>query len=176
MITALFTLISLSFASTQTFERPCFVAGDDDMLTSKIQIVDTAWTVTHTAYVDETCKESYLVFETKSKVKQDRQNIDMTTLEVSYISTREDVTRALNEIAFCELKNWQTNVRQIVTGHQCQDFAAPKKGQVIYSIFEVNEHNGQTEAFIGAPTLKADGSTPAKRHQDTESQPYYLKH
>lgn len=168
-------LLPFSFASNQTFERPCFIAGEDDMLTSKIQIVDATWTITHTAYVDESCKESYLIFETKSKVKQDRQNIDMTALEVSYISTREDVTRALNEIAFCDLTNWKTNARQIVTGHQCQDFAAPKKGQVIHSIFEVNEHNGQVEAFIGAPTLKADGSSPEKRHVETESQPYYLK-
>lgn len=172
MITALLTLLSLSFA--QTFERPCFVAGDDDMLTSKIKIEDSQWTVTHTAYVDQACKETYLVFETTSKVKVEAEKIDMTTLEVSYVSTRDDVTRALNEIAFCEKQDWVTNHRQIVTGHQCQDFAAPALGQVIYSRFETKQESGQTSALIGEPSLKADGSTPEKRHIDLETQPYFL--
>jgi hypothetical protein len=174
MITALLTLLSLSFA--QTFERPCFVAGEDDMLTSKIKIEDSTWTVTHTAYVDEACKETYLVFETTSKVKVEAQKIDMTTLEVSYVSTRDDVTRALNEIAYCEKQDWVTNHRQIVTGHQCQDFAVPALGQIVYSIFQVNEQNGQTEARIGEASLKGDGSSADKRHVQLETQPYYLVH
>lgn len=173
MITALLTLLSLSFA--QTFERPCFVAGDDDMLTSKIKIENNAWTVTHTAYVDEACKETYLIFETKSKVKVDGEKIDMTTLEVSYVSTRDDVTRALNEIAFCEKQDWVTNQRQIVTGHQCQDFAAPAKGEVIYSIFQTQNTDNQITAHIGAPTLKADGKSADRRHTEVEAQPYYLR-
>ncbi|MNL11013.1 hypothetical protein D3C87_1318310 [compost metagenome] len=176
MITALLTLLSLSFA--QTFERPCFVAGEDDMLTSKIQITDSHWTVTHTAYVDEACKETYLVFETTSKVKVEAQKIDqkidMTTLEVSYVSTRDDVTRALNEINFCGKQDWATNHRQIVTGLQCQDFAAPALGQVVYSIFQVKEQNGQTEARIGEASPAGDGSTADKRHAQLEMQPYYL--
>ena len=171
MITALLTLLSLSFA--QTFERPCFVAGDDDMLTSKIQITDSQWTVTHTAYVDEACKETYLVFETTSKVKVEADKIDMTTLEVSYVSTRDDVTRALNEIAFCEKQDWVTHHRQIVTGYQCQDFAAPALGQVVYSIFEVQEKDGKTEARIGEASPAGDGSASEKRHAQLESQPYF---
>lgn len=174
MITALLTLLSLSFA--QTFERPCFVAGDDDMLTSKIQIADSQWTVTHTAYVDEACKETYLIFETKSKVKTQGDQIDMTTLEVAYVSTREDVTRALNEIAFCGKQDWATHQRQVVTGQQCQDFAAPAVGQVVYSIFQTEKtQDNQVKALIGSPTLKADGSTAERRHQEVEAQPYYLR-
>ena len=172
MMTALLTLLSLSFA--QTFERPCFVAGDDDMLTSKIKIEKVNWTVTHTAYVDDKCKETYLIFETKSKFKTDGEKIDLTTLEVSYVSTRDDVTRALNEVAFCGKQNWKTNTRQIVTGQQCQDFAAPALGQVIYSRFETKTENGQTSAHIGMPTVAADGSTPEKRHVELEAQPYFL--
>lgn len=173
MITALLTLLSLSFA--QTYERPCFVAGEDDMLTSKIQIENSQWTVTQTAYVDEACKETYLIFETKSKVLvQQSEKIDMTTLEVAYVSTRDDVTRALNEIAFCGKQDWVTHTRQIVTGQQCQDFAAPALGQVVYSIFQVKNVDGKTEARIGERSPAGDGSSPEKRHAQFELQPYYL--
>ncbi len=169
-------LLSLSFA--QTFESPCHFAGEDDLLQSTVQIEGTQWTQTHKAFTDESCQQTYLIFEIKSlakifqtKISHSKSStaqtflktpLDLQIQEVAYTSTLDSVTRALNEIAFCNHRDWQTQVRQIVTGEQCQDYAAPKKGQWIFTLLEITENEKVLRLGVSSP--QKDGTSSDKRH------------
>lgn len=152
------------------YQRPCNMVDDEAYLTSRVSVQDRQWVVAHTAYEEEQCQKAYLTYETHYKVQEvTEREIDMSVLEVSYTVHTDETAEALNTIRFCGFEDWQKDVTKDISGAACEDFEPPAKGEVIYSIADLNL---QGELRLGEPSGSNRGKTPNSRHQKLESLPF----
>ncbi|MDG0815833.1 hypothetical protein [Bdellovibrio svalbardensis] len=175
---AAFFISNLVFAQATTsldglYQRPCFVA-DTDALTTEISIEKNQWKIQHIAYEDEKCEKAYLIYEVDYKVKsENNRDLDMTAIEVSYMTLSDEVSQALNMVHYCGFEDWKTKTKKIVTGRVCDEFQAPASGDILYSIFTLNQKaDAKWELFLGTASATGDGKTPETRHDQVDSLPF----
>ncbi len=157
----MFAAFSLSLPAQATeYFRACH-DNDSDYLKTALNIQDSSWVITHTAFEDNTCETPYLKFEIQYQTQQSGQNIDMKTTEVSYTILTEEVTMILNDMNWCGFNDWKASQKKVVTGKVCDEFQTPKLNEVLYSIVEFKD----SELYLGMPTGKYNGKTAEKRHQ-----------
>lgn len=150
------------------YQRPCY-AIDDDYLTTELNVTGNKWTLQHIAYEDDKCGQAYLIYQVDYKVKSEEQNIDMTTVEVSYMSLSDEVSEALNMVSYCGISDWKKKEKRVVTGKLCDEFNAPKQGDMIYSIIKVQGN----DLYLGTMSGTADGKTPETRYDQVDSLPLH---
>ena len=154
-----------------SYHRECYVV-ETDALTTDLTIKDNQWQIQHLAYEDERCEQAYLIYEVDYKVKDTNGKIDMTTMEVSYMTLSDEVSRALNMVSYCGFSDWKTKVKKVVSGKLCDEFQAPAVGDVVYSIYSTKQSaEAKTELYLGTMSGSADGKTPQTRYDHVDSLP-----
>lgn len=168
-VLAAVTITAIITAQAQTipaqYLRSCHDI-DSDYLTTSLSVENSDWTITHTAFEDSICETPYLNYEVKYKTRRFENNLDMTTLEVSYTALSQPISNVLNQINYCGFSDWNAFEKKIVTGKVCDDFQAPKAGEMIYSIF-VTKNNGD-DLYLGMASGQANGKSPERRHADLD--------
>lgn len=170
-------LTQLVWAAPQTgahYERPCYTDGED-ALTTHLQVQGNQWVVTHVAFEEEACTTSYLIYENQFKARVAGENVDLTLTEASYTTLTDEVTESLNWVGYCGFSDWKTMEKKVVTGLECDEYQAPKEGDVIYSIFKQEQQGPATALYLGESSVNASGKTPEERHTKLERLPYFLK-
>lgn len=165
---------SLASAQVRHWSTQCYLV-DDDVLQSEIEMTGTHWTMTHTAFEQEKCQKAYLQFNLRYKTLTHNGQIDLTTIEASYLILTDEVANALNSIGYCDFHDWKANVLKVVTGKVCSDFQVPALGSVVYSIFELEKKNSQTYLKIGHADSQHDGNSAARRFVQFWSELFLLK-
>lgn len=174
MKTTLFILLFITtyHASAQiqsgSYHKGCQVYNDDDYLTTTLDIQHNKWLFIHTAFEDATCKKPYLQYIKYTKTQVNQNNIDFTYEKVSYKPLSDETANALNLAYWCSKNNWQKDVEIEVTGMNCGDFTPPYKGEILYSIYKVEEKS----LFLGRGDSNFNGSTESRRHQVFEDSGY----
>lgn len=175
MMSMILFVVQTAFAFSPldgTYVRSCFQAGDDS-LKAQVQIQDTSWIQTFTAFEEESCQTPYLLFEVRSVGRVNGDEVDLAAQEVSYTSLSDEVTRALNMIGYCGFKDWKTSQKKVVTGLLCDEFQTSKAGEITYSILKLMQNSaGTLELYLGTAEGMHDGKASASRHQKLESAPY----
>ncbi|MGZ3692020.1 MAG: hypothetical protein ACXVAX_10985 [Pseudobdellovibrio sp.] len=159
-------LIVLIFSSVSAFARTysqnCRAVEDDYLkfsINSDLQ-KNSDFTLSATAYEDENCKTPYLIFNRYFTIaNQSDKTVDLKTEKVTYTVLTDEVARALNQINYCNIHNWQANVETAVTGAKCEDYQQLSGGQIYYQILEANadslKFGNSTKELTGlAPTLR----------------------
>ncbi|MBC7372059.1 MAG: hypothetical protein H7326_10865 [Bdellovibrionaceae bacterium] len=171
MMTLWMMFISMAFSAAPvdgTYVHSCY-SVEDDVLATQVSVSHGDWSILHTAFEDEACAKPYLIFELKYRAVVDSTNLDLQTQEVSYVSLSDVVSRALNEVGYCGFTDWVTNEKKIVTGLLCDSYQASAAGDVLYSIFKIDDGKS---LFLGTPSASENGRTPGKRYRELESSPY----
>ncbi|MGE5086856.1 MAG: hypothetical protein ACM3MG_11185, partial [Bacillota bacterium] len=174
MIKIILLLSQFVFAapSTQnlegTYTKSCYNA-EDDFMSGRLEIQGSKWTLSHIAYEDKTCETPYLIYELRYDVNTKDSLADMTTIQASYTSLSDVVTGVLNQIQWCGFTDWKTNEPKGVSGKVCEDYTPPRIGEVLYSIFKVNE---KSQLFLGSPSKGMNGKTPATRYTEVDQLPF----
>jgi len=168
-------LIATYHASAQvqngSYRKGCQVYNDDDYLTTNLDIQHNKWLFTHTAYEDINCEKPYLQYIKYTKVALNGQianSINFTYEKVAYRPLTDETATALNLAYWCSKNNWQKDIETEVTGLTCGDFIPPQKGEVLYSIFKIEEKS----LFLGQGSSDFNGSTESRRHQNFEELGY----
>nr|BFD63747.1 hypothetical protein BdHM001_24280 [Bdellovibrio sp. HM001] len=178
MIQLLFALTQLAFAAPQQavtyYDRPCY-SDDGDVLTTHLQVQDGKWVLTHIAYEEDACKQSYLAFEIQYGVRIDGGNVDLTVTESSYTPLTEEVAEALNMVRYCEYTDWRRNEKKVVSGYLCDEYKAPNVGDKTYSIFKTEPKDGQELFYLGTASQESSGKSPLQRHKKFERLPFYRR-
>lgn len=160
-----------------TFVRPCY-AVSDDILNSEIQISGSAWSTKFTAFEESGCKTAYLVFETLYSIQHQEPHpsgfhkLDLSVQEVSYTPLSDEVAEALNFMTYCGFDNWKKDEKKIVTGLICDEFEAPAKGTILYTIFQISK---EASLMLGTESKGAEGFSENTRHQHLDKKEYLLR-
>ena len=155
-------LLSALNAQAQTYTQNCRAIDDDYLtfsITSDLQ-KKSDLKLSAIAYEDENCKTPYLVFNRYFTIadKAD-EKIDLKTEKVTYTVLSDEVARALKQINYCNIRNWQVNVEMDVTGVKCEDYQQLSRSQIYYQILKANENSLQ----FGNPTKGLSGLAPELR-------------
>lgn len=177
---ALFTLLIfvLAFSTSAqaqladgTYKQPCFLA-EEDYLEASWSIQSGEWKHTRIAYEDSRCQTPWLSYEETYQLSFLKFNkVNFLNLGARYKVHSDEVARALNSIAFCDIQNWQAHQWQEVGGKTCQDFAPPRPQQATYSIISIFDGGFQ----IGQATATADGQSEETRHRELSPLLYELQ-
>ncbi|MEN0057788.1 MAG: hypothetical protein AAGB31_03045, partial [Bdellovibrio sp.] len=118
-----------------------------------------------------------LIYQEKYKFHMpELGDLDLTALEATYTPLTDEVTEALNWIAYCGLTNWKTGEAQVVSGRQCDEYTPPTAGDVTYTIYDLRwASDVSQELFLGERSLQYDGRTPEKRHQRLQSRSFIFQ-
>lgn len=132
---------TLAFAKLETpfylgdWAQGCKIIGDDDVVKEFILFDSKIMDHIVIAYEEESCKTPYLIFTRQYQLNanqlspEDKKiNVEMSVVKVSYQTLSDEVSEALNLVAFCGFKDWETYKEKDVTGKTCQDYIAPKQG------------------------------------------------
>lgn len=155
---------SLSASATE-YLRSCY-DDNSDYLQTLVNMNNSEWTITYTAFEDRSCETPYLHYEVKYQTQQAANNIDMTATEVSYTALSELVGEVLNQINYCGFNDWKTFEKKVVTGKVCDEFQTPKQGEILYSIFALK--NEGSELYLGISSGNMNGKSPERRHQSLD--------
>lgn len=159
MITALLLTMALT--------QPCRDI-DGDYLKFSIEIGQT-FNLKATAFEDEKCEIPYLEFNQYFSVAANLgQNLDLKTEKVTYKILTDEVARALNQIAYCNVSDWKPNDEVNVTGRLCEDFQQRHDNEMYYQIMSLE--NGLLK--FGKTTSKLDGKSPLTRPVEFDSVNY----
>ena len=112
------------------------------------------------AFEDEACKIPYLEFTqyfTQAALKG--QKLDLKTEKVTYRILSGEVAQALNQIGFCDIKNWKPFDEVNVSGRLCDDFQQLKKNEMLFQLFS---YENDLLKF-GKTTAKLNGKSAALR-------------
>lgn len=150
-------LILLSFFSISTqaktrsllqdqliFLQTCHVIGEDDYVTSSIEITNEFKVGSHfnlklIAYEDKNCETPYLQYNQYFQMRDFQgHNLNLRTNKITYTAFTNEVTDALNMINYCGFTSWQVGEEKIVTGKVCDDFQQLEVGQTLYQILKFN--------------------------------------
>ncbi|MBS1971158.1 MAG: hypothetical protein JSU04_12665 [Bdellovibrionales bacterium] len=176
MTTALIVLLNMAFAATPvdgSYLRSCYTVNDDDTLQSVIDIQADKWTQTHVAFEDSACKTPYLIYQIEYNVKVGDHDLDLAMARASYTPLSDEVSEALNMIAYCGFTTWKSHEKKNVTGLLCDEFQVPKASEVLYSNFKLQMNPDQSVAlYLGASAQGEDGKSVSARYRGTESVPY----
>jgi hypothetical protein len=153
------------------FKKSCF-AVSDDMLSEQIAVHGNEWTLTHTAYEDGACKTPYIHFEIQYRAQGYQQNLDLEVTASSYTALSNEVAETLNLINYCGFADWKKDEKRIVTGLTCDEFTAPKKGEILYTVFDIS-NEGQ-RLFLGKEEKGSDGMSEQTRHTTLDPLSYDL--
>ncbi|MCM2353009.1 MAG: hypothetical protein NDI63_05275 [Pseudobdellovibrio sp.] len=164
LVLAIALLSTLPVSATE-YLRSCY-DDNSDYLQTLVNLNNSEWMITYTAFEDRSCETPYLHYEVKYQTQQSANNIDMIATEVSYTALSELVGEVLNQINYCGFNNWKAFEKKVVTGKVCDEFQTPKANEVLYSIFELK--NDGTELFLGMPSGDFNGKSPERRHQSLD--------
>lgn len=175
MIQIILLLTQIAWSSPQQtapvhYEQACYTDGED-ALTTHLHTDANRWVLTHVAFEEDQCQNSYLTFEIQYKVRQKQSEIDMTVTEVSYTTLTDEVTEALNWIGYCGFTDWKTHEKKVVSGLECDEYKAPAEGDITYSIVR-REDNA---LYLGRSSAQADGKSPEQRHDRWDHRPFLRK-
>lgn len=116
----------------------CTTIGEDDVVKNMLLIDSKVMDQVVIAYEEENCRSPYLIFKrqyqldsTKNTTLETRTDVEMSVIKVSYMALTDEVTEALNMIAFCGDTDWETYQEKTVTGKTCQDYKAPAMGTIV---------------------------------------------
>ncbi len=144
-VTASLTLAAPSYLGD--WIQRCTIIGEDDVVKNLLLIDSKVMDQVVIAYEEENCKSPYLIFKRqyqlgseKSLINENKVDVEMSVVKVSYQSLTDEVTESLNMIAFCGATDWQTNKEKIVTGQTCQDYKAPALGTIIKHQFSTKSN------------------------------------
>jgi hypothetical protein len=153
------------------FQTACY-SIDDDVLKEELNQSGDTWQHRYIAYEKENCEVPYLYFDNSFAVKQDGNKLDLTYQDISYTPLSSEVAEALNLSKWCGLTGWKKDEAQNVLSKECGDYKAPKKGQGLYSIYELRKEG--TELALGVESKDHKGDTAETRH-DKLSDRVFLK-
>lgn len=179
----LICLLALSFsvltaqASGKTqWKTECYKV-DDDVLREELIQNNLQWLHNHVAYEDDNCQTPYLRYQQVSTARISGHQLDLTHVETSYTALTDEVAEALNLIAWCEITDWKSQEKRIVTGKDCGDFKPRSEGEVTYTFFEIRAISATERIFNwGEASESHDGSTPTRRHIMGSPHPFYWSH
>ncbi len=124
---------TVSNAKVGDWIQGCYASGDvesDPDYLSGIALIDQKEFLWFTfAYEDENCKQAYLIFSRKFKTLN-LENSKFEVTSVTYRSLTDEVTEALNLIAFCGFTDWETYQEREVAGLECGDYKPARKGEL----------------------------------------------
>ena len=142
----LLSLLVISFTSlTQAapfymgdWIQNCSIIGEDDVVKNMMFIDSKLMDQVVIAYEEENCEKPYLIFKRQYQVsprdltaQETKIEVDMSIVKVTYTTLIDEVTEAMNMIAFCGDTDWETYQEKIVTGKTCQDYKAPAMGTIV---------------------------------------------
>jgi hypothetical protein len=164
------TFLGLIATSAEAFyTQDCRVINEDDYVQQKVQTdLKNYFTLTITAFEDEKCEVAYLLIDRKFKIQNlENENLNLLTEKITYTSLSNEVSEALNMVAYCGFKTWKTKVEQNVTGLECDNYLQLKAGQAYYQLLKTDIDLLQ----LGQETGLKNGRTKATR-PDTYDLPF----
>lgn len=153
------------------WRKPCELI-QDDWVSSELRVQKSQWHFVYWGYEDKACRKKYLQFEQILKASLVSPNLDLQVENILYTPLTQEVAEALNQIAFCNFREWKINQSHSVLDQLCESVDSYRKNQMIYSLFRVFPETTGLFLKLGRPGPETDGSRPEKRHQDYEATAY----
>lgn len=127
---SLFVLMSISLAHANlsfSARTKCFIAEEEDYLTSQLFTDGSNFFQSWTAFEDEKCEIPYLEVSRHYQITSFAiQNLDLVLFDVTYTPKTKETAEALKEIRYCGIQIWEKDIPTSVVGLKCDGSSSLK--------------------------------------------------
>lgn len=153
------------------YQQNCRAIGDD-YLKFEINIQNSLFALSITAFEDEDCQTPYLRYNQYFEIDSiQKENLNLRTEKVTYTALTEEVASALRMISYCGHADWQTQAEISVTGKNCDGYIQLARGAIFYQLLRLEN----SSLKLGRIDETRDGRSVQTRPVLFDDAPYFLR-